>query len=148
MLPDQVYAITIELFLVANLLCRRRLPFENIEQQFPHLRSTGILASRKAVTAASYYAQPPLRRGSPPTHVLLPGDGTFSAGMHVCSTERIAPLKMTIYAYSEAVPVISPTDSFAAIRGVPDDLAAEVRSLDRRRNAESARFCLAGHSGW
>jgi hypothetical protein len=67
MVPDQVYAITIELFPVANLLCRRhRLSFENIERQFPHLRSTRILASRKAVTAASYHAQSPLRRGSPP----------------------------------------------------------------------------------
>jgi hypothetical protein len=34
------------------------------------------------------------------------GDGALveGAGMHVCSTELIAPLKMTIYACSEAVP--------------------------------------------
>ena len=73
-MPGEVYAITIQLFPIANLFCRgHRLRLDISSSNFPVSTSTRILASRKA--RGSSRASPAtgvFAEAARPSHILLP----------------------------------------------------------------------------
>jgi predicted acyl esterase len=67
MVPGEVYAITIELFPIANLFCRgHRLRLDISSSNFPHFDVNPNSGEPEgAVAAAAHRPQPRLRRGRP-----------------------------------------------------------------------------------